>query len=144
MPVFRTIPSERVHWVAALGLVAVVLGTASAFAQMAGPDEMVNAGGAVSQPLLFTDTQKATIYNALLRRHARGVPGYPDAFPASVGAAVSPAAELAQLPDQATVLDAVGDTPVKDLKYAMVEGVVVVVDPVKMRVVHVIHGGARP
>lgn len=144
MPVLGTGLSERAHWVAALAFLAVVLGTVGAFAQTAGPDEIVSSVGAVSQPLVLTETQEAAIYNAALRHHARGVPGIPDAVPASVGAAVSPAAELAELPDQVAALDADGDTPATDLKYAMVEGAVIVIDPVKMRVVDVIHGNTRP
>jgi hypothetical protein len=74
----------------------------------------------------------------------RGAPGIPGAVPSAVGAAVSPAAELAVLPHQAAAIASVDDAPGKDLKYAMVEDDVVVVDPVKLRVVEVIHGNNRP
>ena len=48
------------------------------------------------------------------------------------------------MPHQAAAIASVDDAPEKDLKYAMVEDDVVVVDPVKLRVVEVIHGTNRP
>jgi hypothetical protein len=120
-----------------------LLGTAAAFAQTAGPDEIVNAGGAVTQQLGLTEAQKTAIYDVVRRQHMRGAQGIPGTVPSAVGAPVSPTAELAVLPRQAAAIASVDDAPEKDLKYAMVEDDVVVVDPVKWRVVEVIHGNNR-
>ena len=56
----------------------------------------------------------------------------------AVGAAVSRAVPLSELPEDA------GINAATFLKYAMVEDDVVVVDPIQMRVVEIIHGAARP
>jgi hypothetical protein len=56
----------------------------------------------------------------------------------TVGATVSRTVELSDLPDQAGIDDTL------DLKYAMVQGDVVVIDPIRMRVVDIIHGSVRP
>jgi hypothetical protein len=148
MPGFRTGSPRLPHWVAALTFavtsLAFYLSAAGAFAQSAGPDEIVNAGGVVSPQLGLTEAQKTAIYNAVLRQHARGAPGMPGTVPPTVGAPVSPTAELAALPSQAADVASVDDTAEKDLKYAMVEDDLVVVDPVKMRVIEVIHGNTRP
>jgi hypothetical protein len=53
---------------------------------------------------------------------------------------VPPSIDLLDLPDQATV----NDPAAALLKYAMVERDIVVVDPLSMRVVDVIRGGANP
>ena len=121
------------HWVA----LTLYLGATSAYAQTIDPDEAVNANGAVTQPLALTQAQKAAIYNAVLQQRVRTST---TRVPVTVGAPVSPMAELAELPDQAAA-----DAPlVADLKYAMVEDDVVVVDPISMRVVDIIHGSTRP
>jgi hypothetical protein len=117
-------------------LIALIAGPTAAFAQSVGPDEIVNAGK--SRQLALTEAQKSAIYKAVLANHARRTASGPNAVPAAIGARVSPAAELAALPDQA---DAGSDL---DLKYAMVEGDLIVVDPVGMRVIDVIHGSAIP
>jgi hypothetical protein len=144
MPGSRIGFTGRPHWVAALTLLTLFLGTPGAFAQTAGPDEILNSGGAANQQLGLTEAQKTAIYNVVRRQPMRGAPGIPGTVPSAVGAQVSPAAELAALPYQAATIASVDDTPEKDLKYAMVEDDVVVVDPVKMRVVEVIHGNNRP
>jgi hypothetical protein len=59
---------------------------------------------------------------------------------AAIGAPVPPSAALSDLPDQ----PALGTDGTAVLKYAMVEEDVVVVDPIRMRVVDVIHPGAKP
>ena len=84
--------------------------------------------------------QKSAIYNAVLQQRVRGsttqIPGA-----ARVGAPVSPAVELADTARPGGGLTITASTV---LKYAMVEDDVVVVDPVKMRVVEIIHGNTRP
>ncbi|MGA2892513.1 MAG: hypothetical protein ABSE22_06575 [Xanthobacteraceae bacterium] len=126
----------------AIALAAVVffLGASAALAQSIGPDEAVNPDGAVTQEFGLTAAQKAAIYNAVRQQHVRSIPPNPQTVPAAVGAPVSPTTELAALPVQA----AADDPLATDLKYAMVEDNVVVVDPIKMRVVEVIHRNPRP
>ena len=63
-----------------------------------------------------------------------------DQFSAAVGAIVPPSLALGNLPDAPTL----GGDSDGVLKYATVEGDVVVVDPIGMRVVDVIHRGAGP
>jgi hypothetical protein len=62
----------------------------------------------------------------------------PTQIEATVGASVSRSVPLAELPDQT------GLTEASFLKYAMVADDVVVVDPIRMRVVDVIRGNFRP
>lgn len=118
---------------------ATVGATTRALAQNNGSDETFNTEGAVIPKLALTEAQKAAIYKAVLQQHVRSTTGDPVAVPASVGAPVSPAVELNELPDQAAAEVSVA----VDLKYAMVADDVVVVDPIGMRVVEVIHGSAR-
>jgi hypothetical protein len=140
---------------------AFFLGIAAAHAQTVGPDEAVNPEGAVTQQLALTPAQKSAIYNAVLRQRVRAsntmIAG---AIPVAVGAPVSPAVGLSELPEQAATDMSGGDSggdswadsgadpwassQTMFLKYAMVGDDVVVVDPVTMRVVDIIHGSTRP
>lgn len=124
----------------ALALISSVLtlGSSLASAQTALPEEAVKADGAIGQNLALTAVQKHVIYNAVLRERMRAPVGH--APVAAVGAAVPPATPLLDLPEQAVA----GDPSAALLKYAMVESDVVVVDPLSMRVIEVIHGGATP
>jgi hypothetical protein len=116
--------------------VALSFGGAAAVAQSAGPDEAVRPDGAVRQPLALTPAQKSTIYNAVHRQRVRATA----TVPAAVGAPVALLEALAELPDLAAA-----DNPSANfLKYAMVADDVIVVDPINMRVVDIIHAGARP
>jgi hypothetical protein len=121
---------------------ALLLGTAGAMAQSAGPDEAVAPNGGLMQKHALTAGQKNAIYNAISRQKTRIPAGR---IAAAVGAPVPPSAELVDLPDQAND-DAAGidRSPTGILKYAVVENQVVVVDPVTMRVVDVIHNSAKP
>ena len=76
--------------------VAFILGTAGAGAQTAGPDEAVNADGAVVQKLALTEAQKSAIYNAVLQQRVRL--STTTAIQVAVSAPVSPAAELSICP----------------------------------------------
>jgi len=118
---------------------AGVLGPGSALAQSAVTEEAIAPNGAVMQSHAFTAEQRHAIYSAALRQKARAPSGR---VPAAVGAAVPVSVELRDLPDQANAGD--GDRTSRVLKYALVDSDVVVVDPLAMRVVGVIHGGARP
>lgn len=123
--------------VPALAILVFFLGSTGARAQSIGPDEAVKPDGAVSQQLALTAAQRTAIYNAVVAQRPR-VSSI--AIPGAVGAAVSPTAQLSDLPDQTAA-----DNPwAAFLKYAMVEDDVVVIDPVRMRVVDIIHGGVRP
>jgi len=121
--------------------VAVVLGllfgVAPALAQSAGPDEAIQPDGTLRQNVALTAGQRSAIYNIVIRQRAKP---HADQISVAVGAPVPPTIDLVDLPDQATA-----DNPSAALlKYAMVHGDVVVVDPVAMRVVDVIRNGAKP
>jgi len=118
---------------------ASVSGAGCALAQSAVTEEAIAPDGAVMQSHAFTAAQRHAIYSAAIRQKARAPSGR---IPASVGAAVPVSVELRDLPDQAN--DGDGDRTSRVLKYALVDSDVVVVDPLAMRVVDVIHGGARP
>jgi hypothetical protein len=119
---------------ASLGL---FFGIAPALAQTAGPDEAVQPNGTVRQALPLTAGQRIAIYNIVIRERAKP---HADQIAVAVGAPVPPTIELVDLPDQATA-----DNPSTALlKYAMVHGDVVVVDPVAMRIVDVIRNGVKP
>jgi len=116
---------------------AVLFVGCGASAQTAGPDEAVGPNGAVTQKLALTVVQRNAIYNAVVQQRVRSSSR---GMAAAIGAPVPPSVALRDLPDQA----AVGTAGTGVLKYAMVEDDVVVVDPITMRVVDVIHQGARP
>jgi hypothetical protein len=119
-------------------LVFIVLlnSVAAAAAQAAGPDEAIGRHGGITQKLSLTPAQKNAIYNAVMRQK---VPTASRGITAVVGAPVLPSVPLSDLPG--TVIDGTG---AGFLKYATVEDDVVVVDPIRMRVVDVIHGGLTP
>jgi hypothetical protein len=118
-------------------LLGLFFGIAPAFAQSAGPDEAIQPNGTVRQNLPLTAGQRSAIYNIVIRQRAKP---HADQISVAVGAPVPPTVDLVDLPDQATA-----DNPSAALlKYAMVHGDVVVVDPVAMRVVDVIRNGAKP
>ena len=121
----------------AAALFGLFFGLAPALAQSAGPDEAVQPDGTVRPSLALTPGQRSAIYNIVIRERANP---HADQISIAVGAPVPPTIDLADLPDQATA-----DNPSAALlKYAMVHGDVVVVDPVAMRVVDVIRNGAKP
>jgi hypothetical protein len=109
----------------------------AATAQTAGPDEAVEVHGGVIQKLSLTPAQKNAIYNAVVRQK---LPAPSLGITAIVGTPVSPSVPLSDLPSS-VVIDG---SEAGFLKYAMVEDDVVVVDPIRMQVVDVIHGGAIP
>ena len=126
---------------ALLTVAALLFGTTAARAQSAGPVEAVGPDGAVVQsvvqPMALTPVQRSALYNTASRRHVQADAGE---VPAAVGAIVPPSLVLSNLPETPSL----GDDSDNVLKYATVEGEVVVVDPVRMRVVEVIHQGAGP
>jgi hypothetical protein len=121
----------------AAALLGLFFGVAPALAQSAGPDEAIQPDGTLRQNLALTAGQRSAIYNIVIRQRAKP---HADQISVAVGAPVPPTIDLVDLPDQATA-----DNPSAALlKYAMVHGDVVVVDPVAMRVVDVIRNGAKP
>jgi len=121
----------------AAALLALFFGIAPALAQSAGPDEAIQPNGTVAQTLALTAGQRSAIYNIVIRQRVKP---HAEQISVAVGAPVPPTIELVDLPDQATA-----DNPSAALlKYAMVHGDVVVIDPVAMRVVDVIRNGAKP
>lgn len=109
------------------------IGSGQAFAQSSPLDETAGPDG-VTQTLQLTAVQKSAIYNAVMQQRVHGSDAR---IAAKIGAPVPPSVPLSDLPDQAGLsADAAGP-----LKYAMVEGNIVVVDPISMRVVDVIGQG---
>ncbi len=121
----------------ALALLGLFFGMAPALAQSASADETIQPNGTVRQNLALTAGQRNAIYNIVIRERVKP---HADHLAVAVGAPVPPTIELVDLPDQATV----NNPSAALLKYAMVHGDVVVVDPVAMRVVDVIRNGAKP
>lgn len=124
---------------AILSLAALILTiplAGSAFAQSVGANEAVSRDGAArGGGLTLTPTQKSALYHAVLQQRAGATTASIDP---TVGATVSRSVPLSDLPSQGGIDD---DTV---LKYAMVQGDLVVVDPIRMRVVDIIHGSTRP
>lgn len=122
-------------WLPPLVVAGLLLATAGAVAQSVGPDEPANSHGAVTGKLALTPAQQSALYNAVLQQRVRAAT---TEIEPAVGAPVPPSVNLAALPEQAGIDDATF------LKYAMVADDVVVVDPIRMRVVDIIHRSAVP
>jgi Protein of unknown function (DUF1236) len=121
-------------WLTPLVFIVFFPGSGVAFGQSVGPDEAADARGTLAPTPALTATQKSAIYNAVLQQRVRAST---TAIQTNIGAPVPPSVTLSDLPGQDDT-----DDPTL-LKYAMVEGDVVVVDPVRMRVVDIIRGGTR-
>ncbi len=121
--------------------ILVFLPAAGAWAQNFGPDEAVGPDGSLRQELALTAAQRSAIYNSVLQRrlHVSGTP-----ITMAIGAPVPRSVELCDLPEATAASDIRIKSSANDLKYAMVEDDVVVVDPLSMQVVDIIHGGAKP
>lgn len=130
---------HRTAFYAAL-MLTFFIGSANALAQNSSLDEAVTANGAITQKLALTEAQRSAIYYAALQQDRHGDTAPPGAVPLAVGAPVSPVAVLTELPAQA----AVGAPSATQLNYVMVEGDVVLVDPVRLRVVDIIRGRTVP
>ncbi len=120
-----------------LAAAALLASTFGVIAQNAGSIEEVNSSGVASQEVTLTSAQERAIYNAVARQRVRPLN---EPIPVAVGAPVPQTLELADLPDQAAPAEPSGTL----LKYAMVEDKVVIVDPIRMRVVAVIRNGVEP
>jgi hypothetical protein len=83
---------------------------------------------AASQKLELTPAERSAIYATVSKDKSKVAP---QPFATTIGADVPPMIELYSLPDQT-----VAENPAAKLyKYTMVENEVVVVDPIKMRIV---------
>lgn len=119
-------------------LCGVLVAGCGARAQSAGLDEAIGPDGPAAPTISLTATQRGEIYKAAMQQRVRRSGGM---VPAVIGAAVPPSASLRDLPGGIAFA---GDEETADLKYATVADNVVVVDPIRMRVVDVIQPGARP
>ena len=121
-----------------LVLAGTILGSAASRAQSAGSDEIIQPGGAVTQNIALTAAQKKSIYNVVFQQPVKS---YTFELATSVGADVPSSVELTDLPG-----NVIGGEPwAAGLKYAMAgDNMIVVVDPVRRRIVDVIHSGAQP
>ena len=133
MSVSRCIP--------ALTLVALFCGVTAASAQSATPVEAVRSNGSVAPALVLTPAQRSAIYNSVRQQRVHTATA---GIAASIGAPVASSLGLRGLPSGLPDLPALADGEGDVLKYATVEGDVVIVDPISMRVVEVIHAGAGP
>jgi hypothetical protein len=112
------------------------VGLSLAWAQAVSPDEAHGAMANAQRVIALTAAQKTAIYGAVLRHRLRTSGAD---IPLMVGAPVPAAATLLALPEEATG----GVDAARFLKYATVDGNVVLIDSISMRVVDVIgRGGA--
>ena len=111
--------------------------TGGAAAQAVGPDEASTAEGAVFPQLALTRDQETAIYNAVINERVK--PPAAQVQPA-IGAPVPQQVNLPDLPGQ----DNLAIEGAGVLKYAMLAGEIMVVDPVRMRVVAIIHDRPQP
>jgi hypothetical protein len=113
-------------------------GISPTVAQALGPNEAHGSSANVQPSMALTASQKSAIYGTVLRQRLRSAPAAD--IPLIVGAPVPRSAPLLALPGEA-----VGDeNAAQFLKYAIVEGNVVLVDSISMRVVDILHADVGP
>ena len=113
-------------------------GVSPTVAQVLGPNEPHGSSANVQPSMALTASQRSAIYGAVLRQRLRSASAAD--IPLIVGAPVPRSAPLLALPDEA-----VGDEyAAQFLKYAIVEGNVVLVDSISMRVIDILHGDVGP
>jgi hypothetical protein len=132
------LPIVAVIFFAAAGMspaVAQALGPNEAHGSEAHGSEAHGSSASMKPNIALTASQKSAIYGAVMRQRLRSAS---DAdIPLIVGAPVPHSTVLLTLPDEAA-----GDEDAAQfLKYAIVEGNVVVVDSISMRVIDILHGG---
>jgi hypothetical protein len=113
-------------------LLALAAGMPQAAAQAVRPDETRGAPARLAPHIALSPAQKRAIYAAVSRQRLRTSAAD---IPLIVGATVPRSAALLTLPDAARG----GDLSGQDLKYAMVDDNVVLVDSISMRVIDIIH-----
>ena len=121
-----------------LTIIALFCGVTAASAQSAMPVETVQPDGTVAPPLALTPSQRSAVYNNVRQQR---VPSGTRDLTASVGAPVPPSLALRDIPETPALADGDPNGDSDHLKYATVERDVVVVDPMRMRVVEVIPSG---
>jgi hypothetical protein len=114
-------------------LVAALLAPALAAAQAVGPDE-AHGTRAIKPNAALTPAQKSVIYSAVSRRR---LGSSAVEIPLIVGAPVPRSAPLLALPEETADFDLA-----RYLKYATVDGNVVLVDSINMRVIDIIRPAA--
>jgi hypothetical protein len=97
--------------------------------------EALSSSASMKPNIALTASQKSAIYGAVLRQRLRSASAAD--IPLIVGAPVPHSALLLALPDEA----ASDEDAAQFLKYAIVEGNVVLVDSISMRVIDILHGG---
>ena len=112
-------------------------GSSVAVAQSQGPDESHGVAEHAQRTIALTSSQKRAIYVAVSHQRLRTSVAN---IPLVVGAPVPSATPLLALPDEA----AAAVEAAQFLKYAMVDGNVVLVDSINMRVIDIIRGGGSP
>jgi len=112
-------------------------GSSVAVAQSQGPDESHGVAAHAQRTIALTSSQKRAIYVAVSHQRLRTSVAN---IPLVVGAPVASATPLLALPDEA----AAAVEAAQFLKYAMVDGNVVLVDSINMRVIDIIRGGGSP
>jgi len=112
-------------------------GSSVAVAQSQGPDESHGVAAHAQRTIALTSSQKRAIYVAVSHQRLRTSVAN---IPLVVGAPVPSATPLLALPDEA----AAAVEAAQFLKYAMVDGNVVLVDSINMRVIDIIRGGGSP
>jgi hypothetical protein len=117
-------------------LLALAVSNIPAAAQALLPNELHGSSLRVPPNFALNAAQKNAIYNSVMRRRLHTAAAE---IPLIVGAPVPRSARLLALPDETA-----GDESTLFLKYAMVDGNVVLIDSINMRVVDVIRVGAAP
>jgi hypothetical protein len=125
---------HRMTAVALVGAAAAITGAVVARAQTAGIEETVNPDG-VAPKLELTPAQRSAIYQQVHKDRSKVAPSH---FATDVGADVPPMIELYMLPDDILA----NDPTAKLYKFTRVDDEIVLVDPIRMRVVAVI--GPKP
>jgi hypothetical protein len=117
-------------------LLALAVGNIPAAAQELLPNELHGSSSQVPPNFALSAAQKDAIYNSVMGRRLHAATAE---IPLIVGAPVPRSAKLLALPDETA-----GGESTQFLKYAMVDGNVVLIDSINMRVVDVIRAGAAP
>ena len=119
-----------------IAVLAIAVSSTAVLAQSAGTDEAIRGNNPVAQNLTLTVAQRHAIFNAVFQQPSKP---YSNQLTTAVGAPVPETAELIDLPEEAML-----GASATGLKYALaVNDVIVVVDPLQMRVVDVLHANAK-
>jgi hypothetical protein len=113
----------------ALSMIALAWSASTQYSlSQSGDDKAPGISGSVAPKLELTPAQRNAIYQAVSQDKSKIAK---QQFPAVVGAEVPPMIELYTLPDDVVASNA----SAKYYQYTLVQNVVVLVDPTKMRVI---------